>query len=140
MLILVGLAILMQTPAAAPSCTLHRAGADPAAGRSIGSAFAAQWPAAWQRRSQVQRTAIDSAALARAVADLACTASWPGEEDAAIAIALPLFQSRRHGAAAMAAVDGLARNGQAAPATRAAASRLRALLTHAVARSDATTF
>lgn len=118
-----------------PACTLHRAGAPPAAGVATGDGIAAAWPDAWRRRGTLADAGLAPGDLDRAVAALACLASWPGEAERATALALPLFGSRRHGMAAFLAIDGLARSPAVSPARRAAAAQFRATMRDAVARA-----
>lgn len=116
-------------------CRPYSAGASLSEGTRTGAELAAAWPLDWAARRRLAETELSAAELRRVVAALACTASWPGQEARVIALATPLFASKRHGGAAFAALDGLARSSAAPGPMRAAAHGLRARMRHAVAQA-----
>jgi hypothetical protein len=118
-----------------PSCRPYTAGASLAEGARNGAELATIWPTDWTKRSRLSDTIVRPDELRRFVAALACTASWPGEEERTIAMALPLFANKRHGNAAFLALDGLARSSGAPGPLRAAAHGFRARMRHAVAQA-----
>ena len=125
------------TPAPVPawpasSCRPYVAGQPIEEGARLGSALQQDVPAAWRRRSSVDRLTLSPAELSRAVTTLACIATWPGQEDVATAVALPLFASRQHGQAAFAATDALARSAAVPGPMRAAAHGFHARMTYLV--------
>ena len=85
------------------------------------NAFERSYPKALAGEASVERTPLGSDALARLVADLACVSSHPGADPFVPEQALALFASKRHGRAAFAALNALARSEAASPALRSAA-------------------
>lgn len=136
MIMILATALAAATPVAtwsAPACRPYVAGAGFAEGARVGAALKQGWPEAWRSRGKLADLTLTPEELSRTVATLACIASWPGQEEAAIAAATPLFGSKRHGKTAFAAADALAR-GSALPAPlRAAVYGFRARMAHAVA-------
>lgn len=133
-MIIIGLWIAVAAAAPPPPCRPYVAGASLAEGARHGEAMAAAWPAQWRSRGRIGDAEMPPPALRRVVAALACTATWPGEEERTIRLALPLFGSRRHGDAAFTMLDALARSGASPGPSRAAAAGFRARMRHAVAR------
>lgn len=97
----------------APSfeCT---AGASPTAADAMLAAFEADYPKALVDPATVELQQLAPATLQRIVADLGCLAGQVGGDAFIPEQAVALFASRRHGAAAFAALDVLARSGDAA--------------------------
>lgn len=131
---IIALMLAAATMGPVSACRPYTAGSNLAEGTRGGAELAAAWPLDWNRRGRLAQTELAGTELRRVVAALACTASWPGEEARVLALATPLFASKRHGAAAFAALDGLARSTTAPGPVRASAHGLRARLRHAVAR------
>lgn len=108
---------------AAPACRPYVAGQPIAEGARLEALLRRDWPLAWRRRGSLAELSLSPDELSRTVAALACIATWPGQEDAATAVALPLFASHRHGNAAFAATDAVAR-GTSVPGPMPAAAHV----------------
>jgi hypothetical protein len=91
-------------------------------------------PDAYRHAGELRRTDIAPDTMRDMVADLACLATLPEGKDLVPRSATAMFASRRHGEAAYAALDQVARAPQTAPDLRAAVRSLSAQMHYYVAR------
>ncbi len=97
-------------------------------GAALADAFDARYPAALNDADGIETLALDQAQIAGIVDYLVCVA---GRTDGDVGVAeagYTLFGSKRHGAAAFAALDRLAKGGDAATAARAYEVQMRGYL------------
>lgn len=83
--------------------------------------FRRDWPRDWSSRSRLRNQPFDAAGLRAVVTDLACLSALPGGDRVVARAARPLFESRRHGAAAFERLDEVARGSGIDGGVRAAA-------------------
>ncbi|MEH3143808.1 MAG: hypothetical protein PGN34_00245 [Methylobacterium frigidaeris] len=81
-------------------------------GAALGDAFYRRYPRSLEGEGAVERVALDRGEVANVVGYLACVAGLTGYDPTVAEQGLALFASRRHGAAAFAALDGIARGGR----------------------------
>lgn len=94
--------------APAPSSCRSAAGVDAATQAEILADFEQSYPAEYRRAKTLKRAAIAPDELRALVTGMACLSTWPGSERVG-EVARPLFASR-HGPAAFAALDAVARD------------------------------
>lgn len=110
--------------------------ADPATQSAVVAEFEANYPAEYRKMSSLKRAEIDPDELRATVTGLACLARWPGAEEVVPAAATPLFSSKRHGAAAFALIDTIARDPLSDVNLRAAVRAFGAEMTYRVDRRE----
>ncbi|KMO36957.1 hypothetical protein [Methylobacterium aquaticum] len=110
-----------------PGCAEVRASA--LLGSALVSAFERRYPPALVGEASVERLALDPGQVENAAAYLACVAGLTGLDVYVAEQGLSLFASRRHGRAALAALDRIARGtGPEAGSARDYARQIRAYL------------
>lgn len=110
--------------------------ADPATQSAVIADFARNYPADYRKNATLKRTEIASGELRATVTGLACLARWPGAEDVVPTAATPLFASKRHGAAAFAVLETIARDPLSDINLRAAVRAFNAEMTYRVDRRE----
>ncbi|KMO36380.1 hypothetical protein VQ02_15585 [Methylobacterium variabile] len=98
-------------------------------GAALAEDFDRRYPRALAGEASVERLALDAGAIENAVGYLACVAGLTDLDVNVAEQGLALFASRRHGRAALAALDRIARGpGPEARGARAYAGQIRAYL------------
>lgn len=116
----------------APACPSPLA-FDPAAQARVIATFERAYPVEYRRLSTLKKTAIAPGALRAILVDLSCLWTWPGAERVIPDTAVPLFASR-HGPAAFAELERLARHSEGGVYLQAAARSFGAEMRYRVAR------
>jgi hypothetical protein len=123
-------AVAITASADPVTCRAYKAATD----GSVADMIDRSLPAAYRRAGDLRRTDISPDTMRDVVADLACLAMLPEGSDLVPSSATEMFASRRHGKAAYAALDQVARAPQTAPDLRAAVRSLSAQMHYYVAR------
>jgi hypothetical protein len=110
-----------------PTCAeLEASGLDASA---QGDAFYERYPKELAGEDSVEQVALDEAAIGSVVGHLACAARLAGYDPVVVESGLALFASRRHGARALAALEGVATgSGAEAAGARRFAEQVRGYL------------
>lgn len=110
--------------------------ADAATQTSVIADFDRNYPAEYRSRGRIKRADISPDELRATVAALACLLRWPGAERVVPEAALPLFASKRYGAAAFQLVETIARDPASDANLRAAVRAFGSEMTYRVDRRE----
>lgn len=119
--------------AVAPSC-LPASRVDATLQADAIATFERDFPLDYREPGRLKKVDIAPETLRAWVAELACLAPWPAAEQRVLHVATPLFASRRHGSAAFAALDSIARDPASNAHLRAVARSFAAEMTFRVER------